>query len=193
MNTTLAHRFSTWITFSHAQEAKVIQLVLKELGHPQQPTPIHIDNTTTVGIVNTTIKRQWSQAMEMRYFCLLDGKVQNLFHFYYQPSQENLGDYPSKYHSADIHQYVCPYYVHMNNSPTVLPQAAKPNSWQGCAETVADPYKGKIPLARVNAFKEPFASHQVIQQDTPNIRKANQYLEHTETRMKYSFPPITIE
>jgi hypothetical protein len=44
--------------FLNAQEAKVIRLVLAELGHPQPPTPIHIDNTTTVGIVNNTIKRQ---------------------------------------------------------------------------------------------------------------------------------------
>jgi hypothetical protein len=44
--------------FLIAQEAKVFRLVLAELGHPQPPTPIHIDNTTTVGIVNITIKRQ---------------------------------------------------------------------------------------------------------------------------------------
>jgi hypothetical protein len=61
------------------------------------------------------------------------------------------------------------------------------------AEALADPYMGKIPLARVNAFQEPFASLQVIQQDTSNIRKANQYLKHTETCMKYSFPPIATE
>jgi len=42
--------------FLNAQEAKVIRLVLAELRHPQPPTPIHIDNTTTVGIVNNTIK-----------------------------------------------------------------------------------------------------------------------------------------
>ncbi len=54
--------------FLNAQEAKLKQLVLKELGHRQPPTPIHIDNTTTVAIVNNTIKSQWSQAMEMRYF-----------------------------------------------------------------------------------------------------------------------------
>jgi hypothetical protein len=36
--------------FLNAQEAKVIRLVLEELGHPQLPTPIHVDNTTTVGI-----------------------------------------------------------------------------------------------------------------------------------------------
>ena len=92
--------------FLNAQEAKVIRLVLKELGHPQPPTPIHVNNTTTVGIVNSTIKRQGSRAMELRYFWLLDGKVQKLFHFYYQPGQENLGNYPSKHHSADIHQHV---------------------------------------------------------------------------------------
>jgi hypothetical protein len=43
--------------FLNAQEAKVFRLILAELGHPQPPTPIHIDNTTTVGIVNNTIKR----------------------------------------------------------------------------------------------------------------------------------------
>jgi hypothetical protein len=42
--------------FLNGQEAKVIRLVLAELGHPQPPTPIHIDNTTTVGITNNTIK-----------------------------------------------------------------------------------------------------------------------------------------
>jgi hypothetical protein len=118
--------------------------------------------------------------MEMWYFWLLDGAVQKLFRFYYQPGQEYLADNPSKHHFANIHQHVCPYYVHMNNSPTVLPQAAKSSFWQGCAETLADPYKGKIPLAKVNAFQEPFASRQVIQQDTPNIRKVNQYLKHTK-------------
>ncbi len=61
------------------------------------------------------------------------------------------------------------------------------------AETLADPYMGKIPLTRVNAFQEPFASSQVIQQDTSNIRRTNQYLKHTETCMKYSFPPIATE
>jgi hypothetical protein len=109
--------------FLNAQEAKAMQLVLEELGHPQPPTPIHIDNTTTVGIVNNTIKQQCSQAMEMRYFWLLDGEAQCLFQLYYQPGQENLGDYPSKHHTADIHQHICLYYVHMHNSPTFLPQA----------------------------------------------------------------------
>ena len=43
--------------FLDAQEAKVICLILKELGHPQPPTPMHVNNTTAVGIINNTIKQ----------------------------------------------------------------------------------------------------------------------------------------
>jgi hypothetical protein len=44
--------------FLNAQEAKVLCLILAELGHPQPLAPIHIDNTTTFGIVNNKIKQQ---------------------------------------------------------------------------------------------------------------------------------------
>jgi hypothetical protein len=46
--------------FLNAREAKIMRIILLELGHPQPPTPIHIDNTTVVGIVNNPIKRQRS-------------------------------------------------------------------------------------------------------------------------------------
>ena len=42
--------------FLNRQEAKVIRLILAKSGHPQPPTPMHVDNTTTVGIVNNTTK-----------------------------------------------------------------------------------------------------------------------------------------
>jgi hypothetical protein len=110
--------------FLNAQEAKVkvFQLVLVELGHLQPSTPIHIGNTTTVNIVNNTIKQQRSRAMEMQYFWLLDGETQLYLKIYYhQPGQENLVNYPSKHHTANIHQHVRPYYIHMEKSPTLLP------------------------------------------------------------------------
>ena len=72
--------------FLNAQEAKVFRLVLAKLGHPQPPAPIHIDNKTTVGIVNNTIKHQQSRSMEMRYFWLLDGETQRYFKFYTNPA-----------------------------------------------------------------------------------------------------------
>jgi hypothetical protein len=136
----------------NAQETKVLQLILTELGHPQPPTPIHIDDTTTVGIVNNTIKQQRSGAMEMRYFWLLDGKMQRYFKFNYQSGFKNLGNYPSKHHTANIHQHVRPYYVHMNNSPTLLPSAMKPSTCRGCAEILGDPYSMKSPLPSICNF-----------------------------------------
>ncbi len=131
--------------FLNAQEAKVLCLAFNKLGRPQPPTPIHINNTTTVGIINNTIKRQHSSAMDMRYFWLLDGKTQQYFKFYYQPSQENLGDYPSKHHTADIHTHVQPYYVHTNKSPALLPWTLKPSIQQGCTEILGDPCAKKSP------------------------------------------------
>ncbi len=84
--------------------------------------------------------------MEMRYFWLLDGEMQQYFKFYYQLGLKNLSDYPSKHHTADIHQHVQPYYVHMENSPTLLPRAMKPSTCRGCAEILGGPYSKKSPL-----------------------------------------------
>eukprot|EP00956_Cyclotella_meneghiniana_P018821 scaffold31709_cov41-Cyclotella_meneghiniana.AAC.11 len=58
--------------FLIAKEANIMRLTLHELGHPQPPTPIHVDNSTTVGIVNNTVKHQKSRSMEMGYFWLLE-------------------------------------------------------------------------------------------------------------------------
>jgi hypothetical protein len=115
--------------FLNPQEAKVLHLTFNKLGHPQPPTPININNTTTVGILNNTIKQQRSCAMEMRHFWLLDVKTQQYFKLYYQPGQENLGDYPSKYHTADIHKHVRPYYVHTDKITALLPWALKSSIW----------------------------------------------------------------
>jgi hypothetical protein len=75
--------------FLNAKEAKIMHLTLEELGHPQPPTPIYIDNSTTVGIVNNTVKK--TRSMEMRYFWLLDGENQRLFSFYH-PGFQYLAD-----------------------------------------------------------------------------------------------------
>ncbi len=79
------------------------------MGHPEPPTPIHIDNTTAVGIVNSTIKKQKSHAMEMQYFWLLDQEAQKYFNFAYQPGQEYMGDYPLKEHPGGHHVHMRPY------------------------------------------------------------------------------------
>ena len=124
--------------FLNAQEAKVVCLILTELGHPQPPIPIHVDNTTAVGIVNNTIKQQRLREMEMRYFWLLDGETQKLFKISQHPGAENLGYYPSKAHGGHIHQHVRPYYIWQQNLPTTLTRALQPSARRGSAEILGD-------------------------------------------------------
>ena len=140
--------------FLNTQEARIIRLTLLELGHPQPPTPIHVDNTTTVGIVNNTIKRQRSRAMEMRYFWLLDQKNNRYIKVWYKPGAENMGDYPSKAHSGAIHTHVRPYYLHMSNSPRSLLRADKPSSRRGCVELLGSPYYKGVPLPRIPSSRK---------------------------------------
>ena len=113
-----------------------IRLTLSKLGHPHPQNPIHIDNTTAAVIVNNTIKRQRSRAMEMRYFWLLDQEKNKYFKFYYQPGQENLVDYPSKAHTGTINTHVRPYYLHMDSSPILLTRADIPSARRGCTEII---------------------------------------------------------
>ena len=129
--------------------------MIAELGHPQPQTPIHIDNTTTVGIVNNTIKRQRYRVMEMRYFWLLDQETNKYFKFYYHPGQENLVDYPYKAHTGTIHTHVCPYYLHMDSSPNLLTRATKSSARRGCTEIREDHYYKGIPLPRIPNNRAP--------------------------------------
>ena len=149
--------------FLNAQEARILRLILLELGHPQPPTPVHVDNTTAVGIVNNTIKRQRSRAMEMRYFWLLDQKNNRYFKVYYQPGAESMGDYPSKAHSGAIHTHVRPYYMHMNNSPRTLLRAHKPSSRRGCVELLGSPYYKGVPLPRIPSIRKLGTSSRLAQ------------------------------
>jgi hypothetical protein len=57
--------------FPNCQEGMIFKSTLEDMGHPQPKIPMHCENATAVGIVNNTIKRQRSQAMEMRYFGLV--------------------------------------------------------------------------------------------------------------------------
>jgi len=118
--------------FLNAQEAKVLRLTLEELGHPQPPTPIHCDNTTAVGIVNNTIKRQRSRAMNMRYFWLMCQEAQRIIKVSYHPGAENLGDYQTKNHPGSHHTHVRPYYLHTTQSPQYLPRVPRPSVRRGC-------------------------------------------------------------
>ena len=43
--------------FYNCKAAILMRLALEEMGHPQPPTPIHVDNSTAVGIANDSVKK----------------------------------------------------------------------------------------------------------------------------------------
>ena len=125
---------------SRGRTRRLVPQHTRSQGHPS-----HSRRARTVVIVNSTIERQQLRSMEMRYFWLLDQEAQKMFQFLYQPSAENLADYPSKAHTGAGHQQVRPYYLQQYNSPRELPRASKPSARRGCSEILGDPYDKKGP------------------------------------------------
>jgi hypothetical protein len=135
--------------FLNVQEAKIIRLILHEMGHPQPPTPVHCDNSTAVGIANSTVKRQRSRAMEMRYFWVVDQVKHDRVRVLWHPGLENLGDYVTKHHSPKHHQHTRPYYTQQANSPRHLSRALAPSALRGCVNPARGTQQSRMPLPRV--------------------------------------------
>jgi hypothetical protein len=54
--------------FLNAKKGTVFCTTLEELGHPQPPTPLQTDNTTSTGYSNGTIKQKCTWTMDMRFY-----------------------------------------------------------------------------------------------------------------------------
>ena len=64
-----------------------------------------------------------------------------------------MGDYPTKHQTAEIHQHVRPYYLHVSNSPKTLLHVTKPSAWRGCDETLGELYHKHIPLPSIPNYR----------------------------------------
>ena len=95
-----------------AQDSIPIRTTLEEMGHPQPPTPIQVDNTTAVGFANKTIKQKRSKAIDMRFYWLQDRCNQGQFIIYWAPGSNNLADYHTKHHPPAHHKRMRPTIMH---------------------------------------------------------------------------------
>jgi hypothetical protein len=127
------------------------------MGHPQPKPPIHCDNAMAVGIAKNTIKRQRLQSMEMRLFWIRDKIAQEMYALKWHPGQESLADYQSKHHIGSHHTAVRPWYLHLENSPRVLPQVKQSSALKGCVGTLKDGYICKVLLPQAPQIQH--ASH----------------------------------
>lgn len=56
--------------------------ILTEMGHPQLPTPIQIDNSMAESIVNNRVQPNCTKAMDMCFHWLCDRETQKQFRIY---------------------------------------------------------------------------------------------------------------
>jgi hypothetical protein len=90
--------------FINDKEGAVLRTPLEELGHPQPPTPMETDNTTTTGYSNGTKKQKRTKAMDMRFYWIKYRVKQGQFNVYWGPGYKNLAGYFTKHPSPAHHK-----------------------------------------------------------------------------------------
>jgi hypothetical protein len=96
----------TTTLYLNCQTGIVLRITAEELGHPQPPTPVQVDNSTTYNFVHDTLQQKRSKAFDMKLYWLRDRQNQNQFNIYWAKGNENLADYFSKHHTGAHHRRV---------------------------------------------------------------------------------------
>ena len=91
-------------TFYNTKDALPFHLILAELGHPQPPSPIEVDNESTIGFLKSSMKQKHSKTIDMRFYWVKDSIAQQQFLVYWRPGSDNLADYVSKHNSPWHHK-----------------------------------------------------------------------------------------
>jgi hypothetical protein len=89
-----------------AREAVYIQIILKEVGHKQPPTPMQTDNAMADGVINGEVQPKCTKAMDMQFHWLQDRECQQQFRIYWQPGKLNYADYWTKHHPTVHHRNI---------------------------------------------------------------------------------------
>ena len=92
--------------FINAQLAIPIRYILDRLNHPQPPTPIKTDNSTSYGFVHNNINQKRSKSWDMWYHWLREKQTKNEFNIIWDKGTNNHADYFTKHHPAKHHLHV---------------------------------------------------------------------------------------
>ena len=108
--------------YINARKLLPIRVAAIEMGYPQPPTPIQVDNSTAVGFANKTIKQKMSKAIDMWFYWIQDRSNQDQFIIYWSPGVTNLADYHSKRHPPSHYKNMRPTILHSPHFVNCLAQ-----------------------------------------------------------------------
>jgi hypothetical protein len=105
--------------FQAAQIAVHFRRILHDLGYPQPPTLLRMDNTVAIGIATETINAKRSKSMDMRFFWIIDRVRQGQFVVKHLSGRWNIADHFTKpLPRAKFLQFLQYLAVNMDNEPT---------------------------------------------------------------------------
>ena len=104
-------------TFINCKAVVPLRITLEEMGHEKPPTPVQIYNSTTEGIMNSTMQQKRPKAMDMRFYWIQDRIKQKNLKVFWKPGTTNLGDYHTKHHAPNHHRNGRKNYIHCPGIP----------------------------------------------------------------------------
>ena len=120
---------------------------LNTLDHPQPPTPVNTDKTTSNSFVHSNIRKRRSKIWDMRWNWLRDKATHRDLKYYWAPGKENDADYYTKHFPLSYHRKICPNCILKGFNLTTLDpyygDLAAPSHVRGCV----------FPWAGTNGYK----------------------------------------
>ncbi len=89
--------------FHNAQIGVIVRTALTELGHPQPPTPLKTDNSTTESFANSTLRQKRSKSWDVRFHWLRDREAQDQFKIYWGSGKGIEADFTTKHFGPAHH------------------------------------------------------------------------------------------
>jgi hypothetical protein len=101
--------------YINAQTTIPIRDTLIAIGHPQPPTPIKTDNSTSLGIATSLMKPKRSKTWDMRYHWIEDRMKLGHIRPYWDKGFNNWADDFTKHFAPAYHKIMCFKYLQQVN------------------------------------------------------------------------------
>ena len=108
--------------FQNAQKGAQFRNTLIELGYPQEPTPILVDNTVAEGLARGTVNAKRSKSMDVRFFWLRDRVKKGQFIIKHLAGRFNISDFFTKPLPKEKFEQFQPYLVVNIDDTVQLPK-----------------------------------------------------------------------
>jgi hypothetical protein len=95
----------------NAQKGAQFRNTLVELGYPQEPTTLLVDNTVAEGLASDTVNAKRSKSMDVRFFWLRDRVQKAQFYMKHLKGRWNISDFFTKSLPKDKFQQFMPYII----------------------------------------------------------------------------------